>query len=253
MLWISRRPVIHLYKTKDLHRDWSLKRTRQIRDRSIVIPHFEADVLQSHILRWFEVAGRYFPWRKKTANNYYHVISEVLLQRTQAETVAKFWPSFIKDYPSWKRLSQATEVELQECLKPVGLWRRRAASLYLLAQEMERRRGRFPRGQDEIESLPGVGQYLANAILLFCYNEHRPLLDSNMARVLERVFGPRELADIRDDLYLQSLAKQIVDCKESILINWAILDLAALICKIKTPLCSSCPLSNNCRYARFGK
>lgn len=226
-----------------------MKRNRQIRARNITIPSFDVFALRYQLLRWFEITGRHFPWRRKSANNYYHVISEVLLQRTRAETVAKFWPSFIKSYPSWKRLSQATKADLQESLKPIGLWRRRAATLYLLAREMEKRKGRFPRNREEVESLPGVGQYLANAIQLFCYGEYHPLLDSNMARVLERLFGLRELADIRDDPYLQSLAKQIVECEQVIMVNWAILDLAALICKIKNPSCVNCPINNCCKYA----
>lgn len=227
-----------------------MKRIRRVQSDEIVIPKSaDIDRFRSDILEWFQNHGRDFPWRQKSTNNYRYILAEVMLQRTKAETVAKFWPSFIRMYPSWRALSKASEADLQNTFKPIGLWQRRAASLFLLAQEMNNRRGLFPKKRDEIEALPGVGQYIANAISLFCNGETYPLLDSNMARVLERYFGPRKLADIRDDPYLQSLAKQVVTCEQAVSINWAILDLAAMICKTKMPLCTNCPLKTSCAYA----
>jgi A/G-specific adenine glycosylase len=118
---------------------------------------------------------------------------------------------------------------------------------------MTKRRGVFPRRREEIEKLPNIGQYIANAILLLCHGEPQPLLDVNMARVLERFFGPRTLADIRYDPYLQSLAKAVVNSSDPVLINWAILDHATLICRISGPLCSGCPLSSKCKFAKANK
>jgi A/G-specific adenine glycosylase len=177
-------------------------------------------------------------------------VSEVLLQRTQAPRVADFFGEFIESFPSWRRLSEATETELGKFLKPLGLWRRRGASLISLAREMSRRRGRFPKTRKDLESLPGVGQYIANAILLLCHNEPQPLLDVNMARVLERNFGTRKLADIRYDPYIQALAKQVVAEGDARSLNWAILDLAASMCIVGKPHCWECPLSRSCLTGR---
>jgi len=94
--------------------------------------------------------------------------------------------------------------------------------------------------------LPGVGQYVANAIVLFAHDGREPLLDVNAARVLERHFGGRRLVDIRYDPYLQHLAKSIVRSDQAISLNWALLDLAATICRIKLPLCEQCPLAVTC-------
>lgn len=201
------------------------------------------------IITWFHQHGRHFPWRNKSVSNYGKIIAEILLQRTQAETIRNFFPIFVKKYPSWKQLAKATEEELQEDFKPIGLWRRRAASLKSLADEMARRQGRFPRDREDIEALPGIGQYIANAVLLFCHNEAQPLLDASMARVLERYFGPRKLVDIRYDPYLQALAKKVVSGDGPAIINWAILDHAALVCQQKEPVCHSCTLNHECRYA----
>jgi len=205
-------------------------------------------LFQKILPRWYDHHGRKFPWRKTTTTKYQYVIAEVLLQRTRAETIAFFFPNFIRDYPSWKRLSHATPEQLQCYLQPIGLWRRRASSIHLLATEMAQRNGKFPLERKEIESLPGVGQYIANSILLFCHGEPQPLLDTNMARVLERVFGPRKKADIRYDSNLQKLALDIVTCEMPKKMNWAILDLAAIICIIKKPHCDICPLNAICEW-----
>lgn len=202
--------------------------------------------LRKSLLAWYSNNARDLPWRKKSISNYGIVISELLLQRTRAETVASFLDTFVSQYPSWKELSQAEEAEIGQVIRPIGLWNRRARTLKQLACAMVARNGRFPRDRQEIESLPGVGQYLANAILLMCHGKAEPLLDGSMARVLERVFGPRKLADIRYDPYLQGLSRAVVRCKTPRNINWAILDLAAAICVPRSPRCSDCPLKSFC-------
>jgi len=225
--------------------------TRNDGEISAIIFTRSADVraFRRLLLEWYGKYGRHFPWRNKSANSYQRIVAEVLLQRTRAENVASFYGKFVRKYPSWKKLALATEKELGLFLKPLGLWKRRASSLLRLASELTKRNGRFPRTREEIESLPNVGQYIANAVHLFCLGDPQPLLDSNMARVLERYFGPRNLADIRYDPYLQALAKSCVTCKDSILLNWSILDLGALICTLRNPRHASCPLSRRCKYA----
>jgi len=200
------------------------------------------------ISRWYKQDGRRYPWRLPSASLYVQIVSEVLLQRTRADAVEKFFPQFLDEFPSWSILSNASVIRIGQVLKPVGLWRRRARSLKSLALRMSRRRGRFPAERFEIDSLPGVGQYIGNAIELFAHGRARPLLDSGMARVLERYFGPRQLVDIRYDPYLQDLAQRVVADKDCKTLNWAILDLSALVCT-REPLCETCPLSAGCMHA----
>ncbi len=211
---------------------------------------WRAQSFRRSLLEWFRREGRKFPWRNPSASSYARVVSEVLLQRTRAETVAQFFPRFLKRYPGWNHLAAATEKELRTFLEPIGLWRRRAASLRALAQEMQSRRGRFPATRQEIESLPAIGQYIASAALMFCHGGREPLLDVNMARVLERCFGPRALVDIRHDPWLQALSKCVVNHHQAKQINWAILDLAATVCTARRPSCDACPLNSCCRLAR---
>lgn len=201
------------------------------------------------LLVWCRREGRAFPWRSPCASRYSRVVSEILLQRTRAATVAAFFPRFVERFPGWNQLAAATDEEMRVFLEPMGLWRRRAASLRALGWEMQSRRGRFPATRNEIETLPGIGQYIGSAVMLFCHGAREPLLDVNMARVLERCFAPRKLADIRYDPWLQALALQVVNHKQAIAINWAILDLASKVCAIRQPRCGSCPLHECCRYA----
>ncbi|MFB3903186.1 MAG: hypothetical protein ACE15E_07010 [Acidobacteriota bacterium] len=207
-------------------------------------------VFRQALLDWWQIHGRRFPWRKANGSDYSTAISEILLQRTQAEQVAKVFQQFVTLYPSWDRLAQASEDQLQNLLQPLGLWRRRASTILALAHEMKRRHGQFPAERSEVEALPGVGQYIGNAILLLCHDQAQPLLDVNMSRVLERNFGPRQLVDIRYDPYLQELASRVVAKGDARALNWAILDLAALVCLQSGPRCSSCPLVSSCRFGR---
>jgi A/G-specific adenine glycosylase len=109
----------------------------------------------------------------------------------------------------------------------------------------------LPVNREDLEKVPVMGQYIANAVELLIYQRAKPLLDVNMARVLERYFGPRQKVDIRFDSYLQTLAHDIVKHDKSKKISWAILDFAAIICQARMPKCAMCLLSDNCRFAKF--
>jgi len=210
------------------------------------INHTDILYFQKKLLKWYSENGRYFPWRKKSATNYELIIAEVFLQRTKAETVAKFLPHFFKKYPSWKQLADATEKELQDISRPLGLYKQRGSRLYRLAQELKKRKGRFPKNRNEVEDIPMMGQYITNAYELYVLKKRSPLLDVNMARLLERYFGKRKLADIRYDPFLQELSYKVINLERSKELNWAILDYAALVCLNKNPKCYICILKNKC-------
>jgi len=203
---------------------------------------------QLSILSWGNQNLRSFPWRSGNFSNYQLVIAEILLQRTKVETVIRYMPEFFKKYASWRSLSKASITELQKILEPIGLSKRRAYVLERLSHQIVSHNGRIPCKREEIDKLTGVGQYIGNAIELLCCGNVKPLLDVNMARVLERYFGPRKLVDIRYDPYLQDLAHKVVEVDDPVTINWVILDFAALVCRSRKPECVDCPLSGCCKY-----
>lgn len=217
------------------------------------IPDDQLSAFRSRLMEWYHRNARFFPWRKKTATAYEQILAEILLQKTQAEKVAGFFFEFLKRYPSWSKLAEAREDQLKDFLYSMGLWRRKAASLCKLAATMAQRRGRFPRERGELEALPGVGQYTASAILLFRYNDAQPLLDVNMARIIERYFGVKRRRDLRHDQDLRDLAERLVKVDDPICLNWAVLDFGAIICTPRSPRCSECPLVNGCSFARQWK
>lgn len=201
------------------------------------------------ILEWFDNSGRHFPWRRSGESLYRLVVTEMLLQRTRAQTVAAFYDQFFSVFSCWKDLAGASVEEIGEVIKPIGLWRQRAPRLKGLAEEVVRLGGQLPKTRTELEIMPGMGQYVTNAALLFQSVEKTPLLDSGMARVLERYFGPRDLVDIRYDDYLQRVSRAVVGSANPIRTNWAILDIGALVCTSHSPDCAACPLSRSCRSA----
>lgn len=202
--------------------------------------------LRAAVLQWAEGHGRSFPWRDDCASKYQRVCSEVLLQRTRAETVADFYPYFFAQYPDWKSIAHETIERLEQVLRPIGLWQRRAKALHGLASYVVRVGGRFPITSRAYSEVPAVGQYVANAILLFHHGRRKPLLDVNMARLIERYVRPRRLADIRFDPWLQSASHWLVRRDNPVAVNWAVLDFGATVCTARFPKCGACPLVTTC-------
>ncbi len=212
--------------------------------------HQQIELFQRRLLAWFDENRREFAWRAPGLPWYEALLAEVFLQRTTATAVARLLPEFLECYPTWESIATAPDDELAEALRPFGLWQRRLATLKPLAVRMASLGGVVPETREAIEDLPGVGQYIANAMLLVCHGEPQPLLDVNMARVLERYFQPRTRADIRYDPYLQALSRAVLTGVDPKALNWAILDFAALVCRSRDPRCPECPLAPGCRYAR---
>ena len=205
---------------------------------------------RSEVWKWYRHEGRLFPWRKGSRTAYEVLVSEVLLQRTRAEVVRSYYGQFLDRYPTWRSLARADVKTLRKSLRPIGLWRQRSALLHSLGKCLRRTKGRLPSTREELEKLPSVGQYIASAVLSICHGKREPLLDVNMARLLERCFGPRKLADIRDDPYLQTLARSVLPKRKIREFNWAMLDFASLVCTARNPDHQACPLRTRCKYWR---
>lgn len=209
--------------------------------------------LQSRLLDWYAEHGRALPWRDAGASTYEKICVEVLLQRTRAETVAGIYGVFFARFSSWQVIAGAEIHELEQAFKPIGLWQRRARSLKALATFAVERDGLFPCTEEELAHVPAVGQYVANAILLFQHGQPRPLIDTNMARVIERYLRPRRLSDIRHDPWLQAASRWLVRGSDPVRVNWAALDLAHAYCLPRTPRCVICPLRKWCNTGKATK
>jgi DNA (cytosine-5)-methyltransferase 1 len=200
------------------------------------------------LLEWFDSNKRDFPWRKNEITNYELILSEILLQRTKAETVSKYYDTFFKKYPDWDKLINANFQDLEQILKPLGLYRHRANRLVKIIQEYKDKNGILPQNKNELQESNLSTLYISNAYELFILNHRAALLDVNMSRVLSRFFSPKDFKDVRNDKIIQELAHNVINVKSCKELNWAILDYAALVCKSSKQKCFECELRKNCKF-----
>ena len=200
------------------------------------------------LLTWFETNKRDFPWRNESITNYQIIISEILLQRTKAVTVANYYDTFFKKYPDWQELTTASIIDLEKILQPLGLQKHRAKRLYKIAQELKKKNGNLPKNKNELNDSGLATQYVSGAYELFILNHRAALLDVNMSRLLRRFFNPTEFKDVRNDKIVIELAHKVINVKSCKELNWAILDFAALICTSRNPKCIDCKLNSNCTF-----
>jgi len=200
------------------------------------------------LLEWFDTNKRDFPWRKEGVSNYELIFSEILLQRTKAETVAKYYDTFFKKFPNWEKLILATDKELEKIFRPLGLHTQRVGRIRKIIEEYKLKNGILPRNKDELQESSFASLYISNAYELFVIKNKAALLDVNMSRVLSRFFYPKDYKDVRNDKLIQELAHNVINVKACKEINWAILDFAALVCKAQKPKCSECKLSSKCCF-----
>jgi A/G-specific adenine glycosylase len=190
---------------------------------------------------------RDFPWRH-TCDSYAILVAEHLLQKTDAATVVPIYKAFLFKYPTLENLVKASLDELSELLVPLGLYFR-AERLYQCACIiLEQYGGKIPDSEKQLLALPGIGKYTARAICSQAFSQPLAVLDTNVARILERFFGLQgERVKSRCKI-LWRAAEIITPDKEVGKWNLTLLDFGAMVCRAKNPLCNDCPLSAKCDY-----
>lgn len=197
------------------------------------------------LARWGRRNWRDYPWREKLPL-WQALVAEVMLQRTRADQVAPTFHRFREQYPSPAALCRANVEELTRLIEPLGLrWRGRI--LYQLAHEIARLDGELPLDQKALEALPGVGPYAAAATLSLHANRRAVLIDSNTVRVLCRLIGAEYDGETRRKRWLHELAEVMTPPRAHRSYNYAVLDLAALVCRPRAPKCAECPIRAWCR------
>ncbi len=203
------------------------------------------------LAEWFEREGRRFPWRARSFPAWRLLVSEILLQKTRAPSVAAFLPGFFSTYPTLARLAAARPKSLERAFASLGLQRKRAQQVSGLTRALRARGGSVPRTRAGLEELPGVGPYVSAAYLSTRFGEPVPMVDANFARIVERAFGPRHKADLRSDPFVPDVATRIVSAAEDPrVVNWAVMDLGALVCVPRAPKCADCPIRRYCLTGR---
>ena len=206
-------------------------------------------ILTKKILYWYDNNKRTLPWRKKisqTKKEYYTLISEFMLQQTQVAIVIPYFNSFVKDIPNISSLAKINENKLLKYWEGLGYYSR-VKNLKKTAMIVEKNfNGRLPRTIGELKSLPGIGDYTANAIMAIVFNEPYIPLDGNIERVIKRLLSLKSVKEISKE----NLIKEKKIFGTSLRSNdyaQALMELGALVCRPKNPLCNLCPLTKNCK------
>ena len=202
---------------------------------------------QRRLLAWYQRHGRDLPWRK-THDPYSILVSEIMLQQTQVDRVIPKYHEFLKRYPSLETLARAPVKEVKRTWYPLG-YNIRPVHLHGIAREtVARYNGRLPDDERALRAFKGIGRYTAGAILSFAFRKDAPILDTNIRRVLGRVFlGPRRMKALRGQKALWDLSAALVPKGKAYDFNQALMDFGATWCTPRHPRCPPCPMKGFCR------
>ncbi|OGL06029.1 MAG: adenine glycosylase [Candidatus Rokubacteria bacterium RIFCSPLOWO2_02_FULL_68_19] len=202
---------------------------------------------QQRLLTWYRRHGRDLPWRK-TRDAYSILVSEIMLQQTQVERVIPKYREFLKRYPTLEALARAPVKEVRRTWYPLG-YNIRPVHLHGIAREtVARYNGRLPSDEKALRSFKGIGPYTAGALLSFAFKKDAPILDTNVRRVLGRVFlGPRRMKALRGQKALWDLSAALVPPGKAYDFNQALMDFGATWCTPRQPRCRPCPMKAFCQ------
>jgi A/G-specific adenine glycosylase len=225
-------------------------RTTARRAREKGVGAFALDPLQKRrfrqrLLKWYRENGRDLPWRR-TSDPYHILVSEVMLQQTQVDRVIPKYHEFLDRYPSFKDLASAPVEEVRKTWYPLG-YNIRPERLHSIACEtVVRYGGALPKEPEQLLSFKGIGRYTAGAIRSFAFRETAPILDTNVMRVLNRVFvGNGEPKNQKALLW--KLSEDLIPRGKCYDFNQAIMDFGAMTCTARDPYCLLCPMKSLCK------
>jgi A/G-specific adenine glycosylase len=194
--------------------------------------------IQQRLLDWYSISGRDLPWRR-TRDPYAILVAEVMLQQTQVDRVIPKWGAWLERFPTLHALAHASRADAIRAWQGLG-YNLRAVRLHAMAcQVLAEHDGVLPRNVAGLLTLKGVGRYTAGAVACFAYGQPVAMVDTNVRRVLSRLFAV-------DPNSVERLADDVVPTSAAYAWNQALMDLGATICRVKRPMCLLCPLVADC-------
>jgi A/G-specific adenine glycosylase len=199
------------------------------------------------LLAWYRKHGRDLPWRH-TRDPYRILVSEIMLQQTQVDRVLPKYHEWLGRYPTFAALAEAPEADVVQAWYPLG-YNIRPRRLHAIAREtVTNHDGALPGDEETLRSFKGIGPYTAGAVMSFAFGKREAILDTNVARVLYRVFVGR--GDPRSHAMktrLWEISRTVLPHRHVFDFNQALMDLGATVCSARNPSCESCPMSARCR------
>jgi A/G-specific adenine glycosylase len=212
------------------------------------VPTVDPDRLasvQEALLSWYARVGRDLPWRR-TRDPYAILVSEIMLQQTQVDRVIPKYHQFLAAFPTLEALAAAPLADVIRVWAGLG-YNRRAVRLHAIAREVvDRLGGELPGTADELRELEGLGAYTANAVACFSREAQVGVVDTNVRRVLGRVFADEIGLEPVTGPPLQRFAEAILPAGRAYAWNQALMDLGATICTSRSPDHAACPLALQC-------
>jgi A/G-specific adenine glycosylase len=207
-------------------------------------------LFRRRLLSWYRRHGRDLPWRK-TSDPYHILVSEIMLQQTQVDRVLPKYDEWLRKFPSMRALADASDGEINEAWYPLG-YNIRPRRLRSIAREaVEKYGGDLPSDEATLRSFKGIGAYTAGAIRSFAFRERAAILDTNVARLLFRVFvGRGDPKSHAMKKHLWTVSEALVPARHGFDFNQALMDFGALVCVARDPKCPICPMAKTCLSRR---
>jgi A/G-specific adenine glycosylase len=197
------------------------------------------------LLAWFRAEGAAYPWRSPQPDPYVVLVSEFMLQQTQAARVAEALPPFLRRFPDVRALARSSPADVIRAWQGLG-YNRRAVRLHGAARAIvDRHDGRVPSNPVELRALPGVGPYTAAAVASIAYGVRVAAVDSNVRRVVARALLGSEPSDARHP-EIDAAASSWLAPEDPGAWNQAVMDLGRFVCRPE-PRCAVCPVASGCR------
>ncbi len=208
--------------------------------------------VRERLVDWYLGARRPLPWRADR-DPYRILVSELMLVQTTVAAVIPFFERFLRQFPDIRALAEADEAAVLKAWEGLGYYRR-ARHLHAAARRVvEEHGGMIPDDPAAVRALPGVGRYIAGAVLSFAFDRPEPIVEANSQRLLARLIALREdvkTTSARDRIWLA--AERLVPEQGAGDFNQALMDLGAMVCTPRQPGCLFCPLNSLCRARQLG-
>lgn len=218
---------------------------------AVLPPSGDRRWFRTRLLAWYRQHGRDLPWRR-TDDPYHVLVSEIMLQQTQVDRVLPKYHEWLDRFPSLAALAAADESEVVKAWYPLG-YNIRPKRLQSIAREsVSRHNGQLPDDHATLLSFKGIGAYTAGAVMSFAFRKREAIVDTNVARVLFRIFvsrGNPKTTPMKRHLW--DLSRAVLPHRHVFDFNQALMDFGATVCTARNPKCPACPLKKRCLAFAF--